>query len=334
VELLEALAEISRAKPPIRLDIGEPDVKPPEGVLESLRGALDEFGYGPPEGVPELREAIAELFKAEPSEVAVVAGGRHGIAALMWAFRKRRIITTRPYYPGYFEIASTFDIRVELVEAREEEGWAPRFVERGVYLVNYPNNPTGVVLARDKVRELVDAAEFVVSDEVYRDIAFAPFTSPRDFSGDVAVVYSFSKVLSVPGFRLGAVVAPRAVVKEVVKFVRATVNSAPTVLQRAVARVVPEIPSLAKRLGEVYRRRLEVAKRELRYPFVEPGGSFYVFPKVPCSGVEFMRRALAKGVSVLPGESFGASNHVRVALVQPEERLADALKALNAMSCG
>ncbi|MGC8973530.1 MAG: pyridoxal phosphate-dependent aminotransferase [Thermoproteus sp.] len=328
VDIVEALAEINKARPAYRLDIGEPDVEPPREVLEALR-QLRDAPYGPSEGLPELREAIAGLFGVDRDEVVVVAGGRHGVAALMWAFRKAGLITTRPYYPGYLEIASAFDIRLDFVDAEEGRGWTPEFSRRGVYLVNYPNNPTGAILDRGKVKELVDVADFVISDEVYRDIAFAEFVSPLKLSPNVAVVYSFSKVFSVPGFRLGAVIAPRDVARLVVRFNRATVNSAPSVLQRAIAPLVPEIPRIAARLSEIYRRRVEIAKKALGLKFVEPKGAFYIFPRLGCSGTELLRRALSRGVSVLPGEVFGSPNHARIALVLPEDRLLTALSLLN-----
>ncbi|MEL9990856.1 MAG: pyridoxal phosphate-dependent aminotransferase [Thermoproteus sp.] len=328
MEITEALAEINRARPSYRLDVGEPDVEPPEELLDALR-SVREAPYGPSEGLPELREAVADLFKVDKEEVVIVAGGRHGISALMWAFRKRRIITTRPYYPGYMEIASAFDVRLDFVELDEDRGWAPTFSQRGIYLVNYPNNPTGAVLPKDKVKELVESAEFVISDEVYRDIVFAEFTSPLELSQNVAVVYSFSKVLSVPGFRLGAVIAPRDVARQVVKYNRATINAAPSILQKAVASIVGEIPKLSRRLSEIYRERAELARRTLRLKYVEPKGAFYLFPKVGCSGVNFMRGALSRGVSVLPGEAFGSPNHIRIALVLPKEKLEAALPTLN-----
>jgi len=90
MDIVEALAEINRARPAYRLDIGEPDVEPPEEVFEALRRVGD-APYGPSEGLPELREALAGLFGVDRDEVVVVAGGRHGVSALMWAFRKAHI---------------------------------------------------------------------------------------------------------------------------------------------------------------------------------------------------------------------------------------------------
>ncbi|CCC82371.1 pyridoxal phosphate-dependent aminotransferase [Thermoproteus tenax] len=328
MELVDILSEIRRVNPPHRLDVGEPDVKPPPQVFEYLKG-LEYAPYGPSEGEPELRERVAELFKVDKNEVVVVSGGRHGLAALMWIFRKRGLITPKPYYSGYIEIASNFEIPLSFIETSRETGWIPSFSERGVYLVNYPNNPTGAVLPRHKVRELVDVAEFIISDEVYRDIVFEPFTSPLEFTSNVAVVYSFSKIFSVPGFRVGVVIAPRDIARAVVKFNRATINSAPPILQKAVAQLVPQIPKLGSLLSEIYRRRAELAERVLKLDFARPRGAFYLFPRVKCGSIEFFRGALKVGVSVLPGESFGDQGHVRIALVEPEDRLADAFDKLN-----
>jgi len=72
MDIVEALAEINRARPAYRLDIGEPDVEPPEEVFEALRRVGD-APYGPSEGLPELREALAGLFGVDRDEVVVVA---------------------------------------------------------------------------------------------------------------------------------------------------------------------------------------------------------------------------------------------------------------------
>ncbi len=329
MDFAAVLARIREASPRHRLDIGDPDLPPPPELLEALRKAKD-FRYGPAEGLPEFREAVASIFRVEPGEVVAVAGGRHGLAALMWAFRRRRLLTPTPYYPGYFDIAEAFGLRLELVET--DERWIPSFSGRGVYVVNYPNNPTGVVLPREKVRELVDVAEFVISDEIYRDIAFEHFASPMELSSSVAVVYSFSKVFSVPGLRIGAVIAPRDVAREVAKFNKATINVPPTPAQRAVASVLDILPRRRAELSEVYRRRVELAAEALRLKFVKPGGAFYLFPQVG-DAVGCFEKALAAGVSLLPGTLYGRSDHVRLALVEDEKKLAEAFGLLNA-ACG
>jgi len=329
MDFAEVLTRIKEASPKHRLDIGDPDLPPPPELLEALRKEED-FRYGPAEGLLEFREAVASAFGVEPGEVVAVAGGRHGLAALMWVFRRRRLLTPTPYYPGYFDIAGIFELGLGLVET--DGGWMPKFAERGVYVVNYPNNPTGVVLPREKVRELVDVAEFVISDEIYRDIVFNGFTSPMELSSSVAVVYSFSKVFSVPGLRIGAVIAPRDVAREVAKFNRATVNVPPTPTQRAVASVVDILPRRRAEVSEAYRRRAELAAGWLKLEFVRPGGAFYVFPRV-ADDVRCFEAALAAGVSLLPGSLYGDPRHVRLALVEDEERLKEAFTAVNA-ACG
>ncbi|MEM0483226.1 MAG: pyridoxal phosphate-dependent aminotransferase [Pyrobaculum sp.] len=323
MDFASVIRRVEEAKPRHRLDIGDPDVPPPPELLKAL-GRVGDMRYGPPEGLWDFREAVASVFGVDPGEVVAVAGGRHGLAALMWIFRKRRLLTTRPYYPGYFEIAGVFDLRLEVVETGD--GWVPQFTEGGVYVVNYPNNPTGAVLPRHKVRELVDAAEFVISDEIYRDIIFVEFTSPLELSSNVAVVYSFSKVFSVPGLRLGVVIAPRDVAREVARFNKATINVPPTHAQRAVASVIDILPKRRAEVSEEYRRRAELAERLLKLPFTRPGGAFYLFPQASEACFD---KALAAGVSVLPGELYGKGGHVRIALVEPEGRLAEAFSILN-----
>jgi len=329
MDFASVLARIKEASPRHRLDIGDPDLPPPPELLEALRKAGD-FRYGPVEGLPEFREAVASVFGVEPGEVVAVAGGRHGLAALMWVFRKRRLLTPTPYYPGYFDIAETFGLRLELVET--DERWIPSFSGRGVYVVNYPNNPTGVVLPRERVRELVDAAEFVISDEIYRDIVFEDFASPMELSSSAAVVYSFSKVFSVPGLRIGAVIAPREVAREVARFIRATVNVPPTPAQKAVASVLDMLPRRRAQVSGVYRSRAELAVKMLRFKLVKPGGAFYVFPHVGDDWRCF-EKALAAGVSTLPGSLYGRPGYVRLALVEDEGRLWEAFSLLNT-ACG
>ncbi|AFA38111.1 Aspartate/tyrosine/aromatic aminotransferase [Pyrobaculum oguniense TE7] len=327
MDFASAIRRIEAARPRHRLDIGDPDVPPPPELVEAL-GRVGDLHYGPPEGLPEFREAVASAFGVEPGEVVAVAGGRHGLAALMWIFRKKRLITPSPFYPGYFDIAGVFGISLEVVESGD--GWVPSFSERGIYIVNYPNNPTGSVLPRGKVRELVDAAEFVISDEIYRDIIFGEFTSPLELSPNVAVVYSFSKVFSAPGLRIGAVVAPREVAREVARFNKATINVPPTHVQRAVVSVIDVLPRRRREVSEIYRRRAELAAKTLRLPFVKPAGAFYIFPRANAGCFE---KALQAGVSVLPGELYGRPGHVRIALVEPEDALEEAFEVLN-RACG
>ncbi len=323
MDFASAMRLIEEARPRHRLDIGDPDVPPPPELVEALKN-IGDLHYGPPEGLPEFREAVAGIFGVEPDEVVAVAGGRHGLAALMWHFRKKRLLTPSPFYPGYFEIAGVFGIGLELVKTNDN--WLPSFSERGVYIVNYPNNPTGIALPKEKVKELVDVAEFVISDEIYRDIVFGEFVSPLELSSEIAVVYSFSKVFSAPGLRIGAVIAPRDVVKEVARFNKATINVPPIHVQRAVASAIGALPRRRREISEIYGRRAELAAKTLRFPLVKPSGAFYVFPR---AGPGCFEKALAAGVSVLPGDLYGGPGHIRIALVEPEDALAEAFALLN-----
>ncbi len=207
-------------------------------------------------------------------------------------------------------------------------------------MINYPNNPTGIVPSREKFKALIEEAGFVISDEVYRWIAFEEAPSALEYGNleKVAVVDSFSKALSIPGLRLGYVVSNRDVIRRVRDFVAATSTSPPTAPQLAVANAFHVLERRKDELSQIYSERAETFLNRLGLPCVKPKGTFYVFPKVGCDSVAFAEELLRRGVSVFPGAFFGVEGHVRISLVQGLDVLlkaADTLKStFNTWSCG
>ena len=325
--LVDVLAEIRRVRPRLRLDIGQPDFPPPQEVVEALRRHASSAEYAPPEGLPELRERIAEWVGVDPGEVVVTVGAKMGLAAVMRLFRA--IHVPRPWYMGYVEVADLFGVELRPIDTRLEVGWVPRWPGRGVYLVNYPNNPTGVVLPRDSVKALLDVAEFVISDEPYRELVWGEFTSPFRLRPETVLVHSFSKNLAVPGFRVGFVAGPREVVRRVVEFVRAVANDVPTPQQRALAETLHLVDRYAREMAREYARRAEAMSAALRLRHVKPSGAFYIFAEVPCDDKAFFAKLLSSGVSVLPGSLFGAPGFVRISLTAPVEELVEAAEVIN-----
>ncbi len=325
---------VERLAPPVRLDVGQPDVPPPEELLEELRRLL-RFPYGPSQGLEELRERIAAMWKVDPYEVAVTVGAKQGLAALLHAFRHAPVKLYSPYYPGYMGIARVFGVPLDIRVTSMEDMWEPVPSGPGTYIVNYPNNPTGIVPSRERFRAIVEEARFVISDEVYRWVAFEEAPSALDYGGleKVAVVDSFSKALSIPGLRLGYVVSSRDVIRRVREFVAATSTSPPTGPQLAVARSFDVLERRRAELSRVYSERAAAFLSKLRLPCVRPMGTFYVFPRVGCSGLAFAERLLSRGISVFPGTFFGAEDHIRVSLVQPLDVLLKAADVINSTPC-
>ncbi|MFP3293067.1 MAG: aminotransferase class I/II-fold pyridoxal phosphate-dependent enzyme, partial [Nitrososphaeria archaeon] len=240
------LFELARRYPDaVNLTLGEPDAATPENVREAARRAMEGglTHYTPNAGLPELRRAIAERYAREygagfgEDQVLVTQGGSQ---ALLEAFAATMdegdsVLVPTPAFVGYAGAASILGIRAIEVPTRAEDGFAPtveslRAAADGrtrAVVVNSPNNPTGAVYGRRVLEEVVSFAEerdlWIISDEVYERFVFdGEFVSMASFDAEVLgrtiIVNSFSKTYAMTGWRIGYMVAPRAIVEEAIKF--------------------------------------------------------------------------------------------------------------------
>ena len=227
-----------------------------------------------------------------------------------------------------------------------EDGWLPDFTamnrEVDTLIINYPNNPTGAVLTKDKVRELLDLASerglTIISDEVYRDLVYEgePFTILDYGLERAASIYSFSKTFSLPGLRLGYVVGDRSLIRCIGEFIKATYTSAPVFAQKAAVKALELRDEISERVRRIYRERVEAFTRTIdrsKFDFVKPSGGLYVFLKVK-SGLSSLRLAYKlaeKGVGVFPGVAFGDAydNYIRVSLTCPSPLVVKGAKMIN-----
>lgn len=215
------------------LNIGQPDIPTPRGMIEAYR-AFDErvLAYGPSQGLPELRSAIGAYWtrvghRVPAANVNVTFGGSEAAVFAISAVADpgEEILTTEPFYANYLGFARLAGVEIRAVPAHPEEGFhlppdevieaaiTPR--TRAFLLVN-PANPTGTVYSKEEVERLGRIAErrdlYLLSDEVYREFAYdgAVVTSAlalpcaRD---RVIVIDSVSKRFSACGARVGAVIS-------------------------------------------------------------------------------------------------------------------------------
>ena len=306
---------LSKSKIEIRLDIGQPDLKVPEEILEATKIALDEgkTRYTPSSGIQELKTAIAEKFGRNVDEVVVTCGGKFPIAATI--FNSKKVLTIQPGWSNYLYILNTFSKEFEVVKTNFEDSWVPNFdiLDKSfdLVIINYPNNPTGINLTKEKYSELVDLCQDydvkILSDEVYRDMSFSKTNSILDFDCDSVFVHSFSKTFSMTGFRLGFVISEKEFVKKIQKFQQIT-NSCPVdFVQHAGMKVFEVYDEVSERVKKIYFERKKKAEKLLKkkFDFIPSDGTFYLFPKLPMDSMMFVERLLKKGVSVFPGEAFG-----------------------------
>jgi aspartate/methionine/tyrosine aminotransferase len=169
--------------------------------------------YGPPEGYPPLREVIADWMDVSAANVILTTGASLGLAATLATLeRPCSIFCPRPYYPLYPRLASLLGITPIFYDLEARGGWQPD----PDLLWNLPGNPVGSLPTKallERSAEVVERLDLmVVADEVYADFVYDGGVMP-DLAralGEKRVVRvrSFSKLLSMPGERLGFVVAP------------------------------------------------------------------------------------------------------------------------------
>ncbi len=343
-DIYEFFAELSRMNIPIRLDAGQPDLPPHPEILETLKREIYNLGYAPSRGLDELRQRIAEIHGVEPREVVVTPGSKAAIAAAIHAARTVGIVA--PSWPGYRVAAGFFGRRVSLLKARPEEDWLPDFtlLDKRVdtLVVNYPHNPTGAVLAGDKLRELLDVAEdrglVLISDEAYRDYTYSggELVMIDHRFEKTLTVYSFSKTFSLPGLRIAYAVGDPELVDRVHWFVKAAYTSVPIFAQKAALKALELREEVAEKVRAVMLERIRVFKDSLDpgvFEYREPRGAFYMFLRIRTGvrGSELARKLAGRGVGVFPGEAFGKeyADYIRVSLTRPAGELALAAKIMS-----
>lgn len=344
--------------------LGNPSVPAPDVVndkmVENIR-TLDPLllhGYSPSLGVPEAREAVANYLN-EKFGTSYTMGNIYmtiGAAdALGHAFRAvtvpgDEVITFAPCFSEYFAYVSGCDLDLRVVPADIdtfqidfdvfEQMMNPKVT---AVLVNSPNNPSGIVYSCATIARLAEimerkAAEFghpiyLISDEPYRDIVFSGKENPYipSYYRDSISCYSFSKSMSLPGERIGYMAVnpdctDGAKIIEICPQISRTMslNGPPSLLQRTIIDVCGATSDLS-----VYEKNKDLLYNALisyGYECVEPGGTFYMFPRaLEADAYAFREKAKELNLMLVPGDVFRCPGHVRIAYCVPTERIERAL---------
>ena len=354
----------------IHMEIGEPDFRTPQPIVEAAKRALDTkpMFYTSALGLMELREAISRHYRSRygadvaASRIVVTAGSS---AALLLAFgvlldEGDEVLQADPSYPCNRHFARTLGGVPRLVPVGPESRyqmnaevarrhWSAR---TKVALVASPANPTGTMVTPDEGRGLAALARekgaTLVMDEIYHGLVYngeKPWSAVA-CGDDVFVINSFSKYFQMTGWRLGWLVAPPGYVREVEKLAQNLFISPSTVAQHAaLACFAPETLAIVEeRRGELDARRkfLIPALQEIGFGVpVIPDGAFYIYAdssKLAPDSFALAREILTKaGVAVTPGKDFGRNEperHIRIAYTQPIPRLQEAVRRIGALVKG
>jgi aspartate/methionine/tyrosine aminotransferase len=346
----------------IHLELGEPDFETPANVRAAAQRALDDgwTHYGPPLGIPALREAIAadatarKGFRVSADNVAVVPGGKPVMffALLALAQAGDEVVYPDPGFPIYesmaryvgatavpYAITQANDFRVDLDEL--ERLLTPR---TRLLILNSPANPTGGVFTRDDV-ERVAALLLrhpdltVLADEIYGRIVHegehVSIASLPGLAQRTIVLDGFSKTYAMTGWRLGYAILPAELVDPFSKLIINSVSCVSSFSQVAAVEALTGPQDDVDAMVREFRARRDLVVEELNgiagVECAVPAGAFYVFPRVSGTGMDgatFADRLLAeRGVCVLSGTAFGrvGAGHVRISYAASREHLAEAI---------
>jgi methionine aminotransferase len=353
----------------INLSQGFPNFNPPQGLRDLVAKYMNQGmnQYAPMPGVPALREALAakilSLYGREvdpQTEITITAGGTQALFTAITALvlPGDEVIIIEPAYDSYgpsIELQGGKPVPYELQAPDYRVDWAalenlvtPR---TRMIIVNTPHNPTGKAFRREDILALERIAEdhdlIVLSDEVYEHLIYdglaheSVFRYPKLYKRSLAV-FSFGKTYHGTGWKMGYVVGPEALMKELRKVHQFNVFSVNTPMQYALAEFIQH-PQEYLQLPQFYQ-----AKRDFFLQAIAGSG----LRPIACEGTYFILTDYSQvselpdfefcqwltrevGVAAIPVSSFYVNKRdekvIRFCFAKTEEVLEEAGEKLNTL---
>lgn len=351
----------------INLDVGSPDMPPPEVVIDTLSEMAHKpntHGYSGYRGPKAFREAVARYYaqrfgvEVDPeTQVLPLVGSKEGIVNLCLAYLDRGDVTLVPDvgYPSYSLGAYLAGASVHWLPVTEESGFLPDLqtlsqnLPAGAKLlwVNYPNNPTGAVASPEFYQQAINFCRehdlLLASDNPYVDVTFDGFKASSILEAEGALecsieFISFSKTYNMAGWRLGAAVGSKAAIKNLLQ-VKSNFDSGHflPIYESGITAIDEISQSWIHDRNMVYERRRDIMLEALPQaglaPF-RPGGAMYVWAKVidpKFDGAGYAEQALLNAhVSMAAGVIYGpgGTQYVRLSVCTTDKRLDEAMGRL------
>jgi aspartate/methionine/tyrosine aminotransferase len=283
--------------------------KPDPGIFRDF--SREELKSGYPSAKEDLVHGIVSRtkdftgYKVDESEI-IISGGLGGaFASLAIALSEQSVGTHTPFYSPvyeyfrktsnlwYFRCTPELDWGIDIDNLRTE---LQKRNTPGYLLVISPSNPTGHVLSRKEMTDIIDLAgeynQILISDEVYDEMCFVPFTSALGNSKDVPVVYmhGFSKVWRAPEARLGFMILndpeekARTEFEEIKRVCRLSFGVSPYSQMMGVQLLKESIEFREEQFKELRSRRdalNDAVRKSSNLSSVEAKGATYQFIKTP-----------------------------------------------------
>lgn len=339
-------------------DFGTPDHVCRAGIDAINAGHT---GYAKPaSGIAVVREAICERFQRvhgvtyTPKQVMTTVGGKEGVALALQALLGPgdEAIVHVPYWVSYPQMVFLSGATMVPLLTTWEDGFRIRpeqlagaISERTrVLLLNYPSNPAGTTYGEAELRALAKVLAphdiTVVSDEMYDEIVFdghehvAFAALSREMYERTVTINAGSKTYAMTGWRAGYAAGPAELIGAMARLQSQTTTGVATFTQYALAAALTGPQAcVAERRAEFQERGKRMVGRLSAMKDVQcvaPEGAFYCFPHVAGTyarlgvgnSIEFVEKLIDEcRVAVIPGEGFGADEHVRISFSCSAEQI-------------
>ena len=344
--------------------LGNPNTPPPAAVKDTIIDILNNepelmvHGYMSNVGYEDVRRSLAEGINRKEGtnytekNIVMTVGAAGALNVVMKTILEPgdEVLLQAPFFGEYLNYISNFDAKAVVVPPEftafslNFEAMEPLIGPKTkAMILNTPNNPTGAIYSEADIIRLCDLlrakqkeyghAIYLISDEPYREIVFGGQSVPYlpKYYENAFVGYSYSKTLSLPGERIGYIVAPNtledfdltiqalSVANRILGFV-----NAPSLMQRVVARLGDTTSDMS-----IYRenkQELYEALTSYGYEMVEPQGAFYMFPKaLEADDKAFCQAAKEERILIVPGSTFACPGYFRLAFCVSRDTVKNAL---------
>lgn len=347
----------------INLTIGEPDFATPESVkLAGINAIRQNYtGYSHNAGLLELRQEVATFFHEKYAilyqperEIIITNGASEALDSVLRTIicEGDEVILPAPIYSAYESLIQLNGGNVVYLNTTDTEFKPdPARLEKLItnrtkaIILNYPSNPTGVTLKPSETKAIADVLKkhdmFVIADEIYSENTFhqthSSFASYEDIREKLFLVHGLSKSHAMTGWRIGFLLGPEYLMKEVLKVHLNNSICASLPSQYAAIEALSNNRTAPSVMNSAYIERRDFIFQRLQsmgLDVIKPNGAFYIFPSIKKFGQEsfdFATNLLnQKQVAVVPGSSFSkhGEGFIRISYASSIGELTEAMDRL------
>ena len=340
------------------LELGEPQMKTPDLIKDEVQRLVKKgiAGYTPSNGIYPLRKKISEYYKrkyqVEVSEDRVfITTGSSGAFLLSFLLnfdKGDRVAIFNPVYPAYRNILKSLDIEVveiypDIYERNINFKSIEKYKELDGVIISNPNNPNGQVFTDVELKYIYNFCKKykikLISDEIYHGITYdLELKSCLNFGDETIIINSFSKYFCMPGWRLGWVIVPKSLTKNLLKLSQNIFISSGNIAQFAAIKAfecIDNFDNVVKSYKENRDKSLKILEKMPLLEYSIPSGAFYFYvniKKLKIDSSVFVKKLLNDtGVALTPGIDFDTRNGkktIRISFSSDQKSLLTGLNLL------